>query len=135
MHIEGARDTTLYPNPLLRTSGDIDIWLSGGRPNIYNFARSKVGLQGVTYKHIHYPLHKDAEVEVHITPGHLFSPIENCKLQRYFEICSEEPFLHEVNLHEGVGRISVPTDEFNRVYILLHIYRHLFGEGIGLRQV
>ena len=117
MHIEGARDTTLYPNPLLRTSGDIDIWLSGGRPNIYNFARSKVGLQGVTYKHIHYPLHKDAEVEVHITPGHLFSPIENCKLQ------------------EGVGRISVPTDEFNRVYILLHIYRHLFGEGIGLRQV
>ena len=33
-------------------------------------------------------------------------------------------------------RVSpVPTLAFNRVYILLHIYRHLFFEGIGLRQI
>lgn len=29
----------------------------------------------------------------------------------------------------------MPTAAFNRVYILVHIYRHLFGEGIGLRQL
>ena len=133
--LKGQGIATLYPNPLLRTSGDIDIWLSGGRDKIYNFARSRVGLQGVTYQHIHYPLHKDVEVEVHVTPGHLFSPIENRKLQRYFDAFSEELFLHKVELPEGVGAIHVPTDEFNRVYILLHIYGHLFGEGIGLRQV
>ena len=133
--LKGQGIATLYQNPLLRTSGDIDIWLSGGRTKIYNFARSRVGLQGVTYQHIHYPLHKDVEVEVHVIPGHLFAPIENRKLQRYFETCSEEQFMHKVELPEGVGAIHVPTDEFNRVYILLHIYGHLFGEGIGLRQV
>lgn len=133
--LKGQGLTLLYPNPLLRNPGDIDIWLSGGRDHVYNFARNKVGLQGVTYQHIHYPLHKDVEVEVHVTPGRLFAPIENRELQRYFETCSEEQFLHEVDLPEEAGCISVPTDEFNRVYILLHIYGHLFGEGIGLRQV
>lgn len=133
--LKGQGVATLYPNPLLRVSGDIDIWLSGGRKQIYNFARGKVGLQGLTYQHIHYPLHKDVEVEVHVTPGHLFAPIENRKLQRYFEACADEQFQHKVELPEGVGAISVPTDEFNRVYVLLHIYGHLFGEGIGLRQV
>ena len=133
--LKGQGVATYYPNPLLRTSGDIDIWLSGGRKRIYDFAHSRFGLQGVTYRHIHYPLHKDVEVEVHVTPGHLFSPIENHKLQRYFEMCSEEQFCHKVELPEGVGRICVPTDEFNRVYILLHIYGHLLSEGIGLRQV
>ena len=29
----------------------------------------------------------------------------------------------------------VPNAAFNRVYILVHIYRHLFAEGIGLRQL
>lgn len=29
----------------------------------------------------------------------------------------------------------VPTVEFNAVYQLVHIYRHLFNEGIGLRQL
>ena len=29
----------------------------------------------------------------------------------------------------------MPTLELNRVFILVHIYRHLFSEGIGLRQL
>lgn len=131
--LKGQGIATLYPNPLLRTSGDIDIWLNGERERIYAFAHSRVGLQGLTYQHIHYPLHKDVEVEVHVTPGHLFAPIRNRRLQHYFESAAQ--WHHEVELPEGVGSICVPTAEFNRIYILLHIYMHLFGEGIGLRQV
>ena len=29
----------------------------------------------------------------------------------------------------------VPNNAFNRIYILVHIYRHLFAEGVGLRQL
>ncbi|MBR4312487.1 MAG: nucleotidyltransferase family protein [Bacteroidaceae bacterium] len=133
--LKGQGISTLYPDPLLRTSGDIDIWLSGGRERIYDFARNRVGLKGLTYQHIHYPLHEDAEVEVHVTPGHLFAPILNHRLQRFFAAYAAAQWRHEVELPEEVGSISVPTAEFNRVFILLHIYMHLFGEGIGLRQV
>ena len=31
--------------------------------------------------------------------------------------------------------LPVPSLAFDRVYILVHIYRHLFAEGIGLRQL
>ena len=33
------------------------------------------------------------------------------------------------------SELPVPNLAFNRVYILVHIYRHLFHEGIGLRQL
>lgn len=33
------------------------------------------------------------------------------------------------------GEVNVPTVGFNLVFQMTHIYRHLFGDGIGLRQV
>jgi hypothetical protein len=32
-------------------------------------------------------------------------------------------------------RICVPTEEFNTIYLLAHIYKHLLHEGVGLRQI
>lgn len=40
-----------------------------------------------------------------------------------------------VELPNGVGRIHVPSLAFNRWYILLHCYHHIFSEGMGLRQI
>ena len=133
--LKGQGVATYYPNPLLRTSGDIDIWLGGERERIYDFARARVGLQGMTYLHIHYPLYEDVEIEVHTTPGRLSSPRLNDKLQRYFKDSFSEQGSHYVALPDGVGEIPHPTVEFNLVYLLLHMYRHLTGEGIGLRQM
>lgn len=60
--------------------------------------------------------------------------IANKKLQRWFAKEQEAQFDNKISLSDGED-ISVPTTEFNLVYQLLHIYRHLFGEGIGLRQL
>ena len=40
-----------------------------------------------------------------------------------------------VTLPDGYGEITVPTMSFNVIYILSHLYRHIFTEGIGLRQL
>lgn len=133
--LKGQGVATCYPQPLLRTSGDIDIWLDGGHKRIHDFARSKVGLQGLTYHHLHYPLFEETEVEVHITPGNLSSPPLNRKLQRYFKEAFNSQTFHRVVLPEGVGEITVPDVEFNLFYLLLHMYKHLTGQGIGLRQM
>ena len=38
--LKGQGIAQLYPNPLRRVSGDIDVWLEGGRKRIYDFARN-----------------------------------------------------------------------------------------------
>ena len=40
----------------------------------------------------------------------------------------------EYNEHRNEG-FSVPTPAFNVIYQLIHIYRHLFDGGVGLRQI
>lgn len=133
--LKGQGLAALYPDPLLRMSGDIDIWLEGGRERIFEFAEQKGKLQGVNYHHVAYPLYDDTEVEVHVLPNRLNNPFLNSKLQAYFREVASKQFGNFTELPDGVGHIPVPTTQFNAFYVLLHIYHHLFGEGIGLRQL
>ena len=48
---------------------------------------------------------------------------------------SEATINRSVAAFTHYSEIPSPNSAFNRVYILVHIYRHLFGEGIGLRQL
>lgn len=40
-----------------------------------------------------------------------------------------------IELPNGVGPVPAPSLIFNRYYILLHCYSHIFSEGLGLRQI
>lgn len=48
---------------------------------------------------------------------------------------SQVPSANSQELRANGQLLPVPSLAFNRVYILVHIYRHLFAEGIGLRQL
>lgn len=124
--LKGSAVGRYYPQPNRRTSGDIDIWLDGGRKKIYDFARAfdKDGkLYGVNYHHIHFHLIEDVHIEAHIWPSFLSSPLRNWHLQRFS------------NLHRPTMESSMPSLAFDRVFILLHCYRHICGHGVGLRQI
>lgn len=124
--LKGSAVGRYYPQPNRRTSGDIDIWLDGGRKKIYDFARAfdKDGkIYGVNYHHIHFHLIEDVHIEVHIWPSFLSSPLRNWHLQRFS------------NLHRPTMESSMPSLAFDRVFILLHCYRHICGHGVGLRQI
>ena len=47
----------------------------------------------------------------------------------------EELMNTKIELPNGVGPVPVPSLDFNRYYILLHCYNHIFSEGLGLRQI
>ena len=144
--LKGQGLAQLYPEPLRRMSGDIDVWvwpsdglavrgerLAERRDTIVKYLRSK-GVNGrVVYHNV--PVEnwfEETEVEVHFTPSWMNNYFTNLRLQRWFS--DERLAVSEIELCTG-ERIPVPGIAFNAVFVLQHIYRHLFGSGIGLRQM
>ena len=131
--LKGQGLAALYPNPQLRMPGDIDIWLEGGSEKILAYVRKFIPNVKPVYHHVDFPITKDAEIEIHFTPSWMYSPINNKRLQKYINNNAAVQFKNIIETPEG--RFPAPSTAFNRIYILLHIYRHLFQEGIGLRQM
>ena len=132
--LKGQGNALLYPDPYMRTPGDIDIWVEGGDKRVISFVRSISPHEKVCYHHIEFPSYKGVEIEVHYRPSFLQCFWHNRRLQKYYGMVKEEQFSHRVMLGEQ-GEIAIPTVEFNLIFQLTHIYAHLMNEGIGLRQL
>lgn len=132
--LKGQGNALLYPDPYMRTPGDIDIYLSGGRKKIMKYVDQVCPNQVMRYHHVDFPVMKMA-IEVHFTPSYMFYPIHNRRMQKWFEKAMGEQCSHRASLPDGYGEIHVPQVSFNVIYILSHLYRHIFTEGIGLRQL
>lgn len=132
--LKGQGNALLYPDPYMRTPGDIDIYLSGGRRKIMKYVDQVCPNQVMRYHHVDFPVMKTA-IEVHFTPSYMFFPIHNRRMQKWFEKVMDLQCSNVVTLPDGYGEITVPTTSFNVIYILSHLYRHIFTEGIGLRQL
>lgn len=130
--LKGQGVACLYPNPLHRNPGDIDLWVIGNEKEIRKMAREELGAKEFTYHHIGVHDMGTTELEIHTTPSWMYSYHRNRKLQRMFRAWADS--CREIELPD-TGSVCVPSDEMNRVYLLVHIYRHVFSEGIGLRQM
>ena len=127
---------------MLRQPGDIDIWVrtrgdgrgtKGDIRRIIEFLGTKCDIQKqvIGYHHVEFPIFNDVEVEVHWRPSWKSSPLHNQRMQKWFKEQADAQFNH---LDERSG-MHVPTWEFNVIYLLQHMYLHIFQEGLGLRQV
>lgn len=132
--LKGQGNALLYPDPYMRTPGDIDIYLSGDRRKIMKYVDQVCPNQVMRYHHVDFPVMKTA-IEAHFTPSYMFFPIHNSRMQKWFKEVMGEQCNHRVSLPDGYGEIHVPQVSFNVIYILSHLYRHIFTEGIGLRQL
>ena len=113
----------------LRQSGDIDVWVSGSRDETMAYVQKVSPTNEVTRLHTQLKVFEETEVEIHFMPTYMRCPWLNASLQKWFK--KYEDF-DSFRIKDG---IRVPSLEFNVVFLLLHIFRHLLGEGIGLRQV
>lgn len=132
--LKGVGMAALYPEPLLRTPGDIDIWIDAERDDVVEYVRRHKKNPFVIYHHVDFVEMNGVDIEVHFTPSYFSDFRTNNRFQRY---AKEQRFaqMEHVTVLEGVGKVHTPTLAFNRVYVLAHIYRHLFDEGVGLRQL
>ena len=139
----------LYPHGMQRMPGDIDIWvarkgemapLTERRRDVVALCRGVVGRRSVCYHHTPLPVH-GKDIEVHFTPSWMCNPWHNARLQKFFEEeWMQRRFVDgsEMPVHDrdyAAKGFYVPSAEMDVVYVLLHIYRHLFDEGVGLRQI
>ena len=132
--LKGQGNALLYPDPYMRTPGDIDIYLDGGRKRIMEYVDNVCPNQVMRYHHVDFPVMK-TPIEVHFTPSYMFCPWHNRRIQKWFGKVMDLQCSNVVTLPDGYGEISIPTLSFNVIYILSHLYRHVFTEGIGLRQL
>ena len=131
--LKGQGIARLYPNGEYRTPGDIDIWLGGRRKDIVRYVRLYSPDSLLTYHHIEFDAVKGTEIEVHFTPSWMNGYFTNRRLQDFFNM--ERSGFERRERTDDYTEIPVPSLDFNRVFILVHIYRHFFYEGIGLRQM
>ena len=133
--LKGQGNFLNYPAPYIRTSGDIDIWIEGGYNKIMSFVNSRWPGMLQRYHHVEIPAVHGIAVEIHFTPSFMYSPLLNRRIQKWFQEEADTQFKNVVELPDNAGSINAPTAAFNFIYQLGHIYRHLFSEGIGLRQL
>lgn len=132
--LKGQGNAIMYPQPFMRTSGDIDVWAKGGRDRLVEYVRSRYPEATVRYDEISFVEDKVC-IEFHPYPCIMNNPVYNRRLQSLFSSQMETQLNHYVELPDGFGRIPSPTAEFNVYFQLAHIMRHFFDEGIGLRQL
>jgi len=139
--LKGQGNALMYGDlSMCRQPGDIDVWcVPRERPEYRAKCRTIEEVRRhypktrLRFHHIDLPALKDVEVEMHFIPIYLNNPFLNRRLNHWFREQRVYQMSHLV-LIDG-REVAVPTLQFNALYQLLHIYKHIFEEGIGLRQL
>lgn len=72
--LKGQGVAMLYPNPLRRQSGDIDLWVEGNRGDIYKTLKARWKVGETVIHHADVEIFKDTPTEIHFIPSFTYSP-------------------------------------------------------------
>lgn len=128
--LKGQGMALLYPNPLRRQCGDIDLWVNCDRDKAVKFCQERWEIDHVDIKNLVINTIPYVHLEVHFIPSWFYSPFTDRKFRNWYKQQWDEQFKNK-----SERGFYVPTISFNLVYCLVHIYKHMFDEGIGMRQL
>lgn len=157
--IKGQSNLEYYPDTLrdYRTPGDIDLWCQArngveigemvngevvksefhGIAGVIEYCKQYERNRGrnipwhrVLYYHCELKSDNGIAIEPHYRISYLHSPIRNHRLQKWFDEQFDVCLKNKCQLG-----FPVLTSSVNVVYQLVHLYRHIFENGIGLRQL
>ena len=139
--LKGQANHAYYPTSLAnrRSCGDIDLWVvpenekskNASIKRVIEYCRDKYGLKGLCHLHANLPKIKDVPVEIHFYPSFMNEPIRNRRFQSFFDSIDRCLTIKDSEGYE----IPAMAVEYDAIYQINHIYRHLIDEGVGLRQV
>ena len=127
---KGQGVAAMYPEPLLRECGDIDLYFPGHD----GVSDPLLGIDGAVRER--HPDDSWAYVVDGIIVEHHTDllDIQSPRAKRYVKRLIEEKGFEKVVTGGGV-EVLVPAPEVNLLLLSSHILKHAFGVGIGLRQL
>ena len=115
---------------MLRQSGDIDVWVDTDEEGALRWVKKYQRVLDFDYKHVHLDVLEGTSVEVHYRPSTSRVPWYMKRVEHFTR--EKACWTNAVAL--GDGTVNVPSLEFNLVFILQHIFGHLFAEEMTLKQ-
>ena len=136
--LKGQGVAQCYPNPLLRQSGDIDLFFLESNEykkavdelhKYFSVPMTDTDLNGVHALFIC----KDIVVELH---GGIHGAI-NRKTMKNIMSWTKQIFAQKTPLKCNIdeAKVVLPPVHFDALFIFLHAVRHYFGSAVGLRQL
>lgn len=126
---KGQGVAAMYPEPLLRECGDIDLYFPGHD----GVSDPLAGIDGAVRER------QPDDSWVYVVDGIIVEhhtdllDIQSPRAKRYVKRLIEEKGFEKVVTGNGV-EVLVPAPEVNLLLLSSHILKHAFGVGIGLRQ-
>jgi len=134
--VKGQVIGALYPNPDVRTSGDIDIYCPGDdfakamRLIEQRLGRSLGGMSGGG-KHVEFTTGKVA-YELH----HQLTQLATRRHQDYWDKMIAEAVEAKTATVDVNGQgVQTLTATYNVLYVFVHLFFHMTASGVGLRQL
>ena len=138
--LKGQSNYAYYSKELKnkRSCGDIDIWAlpkddSCEHPvkAVLEYLNKTDQIESLCYLHAEIKPVNGVPVEVHFRPSFMNEPRHNCRFMNLFKDFDQCICLKNI---DGV-QLPVLKTEYDIIFQLCHLYRHLIDEGVGLRQV
>lgn len=137
--LKGQGNALMYPDPYMRSSGDIDLWILPNEgetvTDIIRLCRTIDPTCELDYHHCDASLPIKTHLELHYRAAYSENIFYNRRLQQYFEEVKKDQYNNIVYLPDSMGWLNVPTDSMNRILQMSHVMKHFLFEGIGLRQI
>lgn len=136
--LKGQGVARYYRKPQMRQSGDIDFYVGKQQyKKASALCRDKLtgsnGSGAESEQHFGFELN-GIPVELHRVASRMFSPVRNMRFQKWTAgELEHSPRRRSVAI--GNADITLPSFDFDAIYIFYHAWRHFISGGIGLRQV
>ena len=133
--VKGQVVGALYPNPHVRSSGDIDLYFVGENyEKIKGLVESRIGKQ---LNKLNDGKHVEFEVETVVYELHnQLSQLATRKHQAFWNQMIDRA------IQEGTDTVNIDGKEvktlsatYNALYVFVHLFFHMTASGVGLRQL
>ena len=131
--VKGAASAHYYPDPLLRSMGDVDFYVPADKVDTAFHLLLSEGFKKIPGNHAyHFSFMRDGlELELHFRP--LASP--DGELGAIFEEYWSDIFETSVLTNNGFGDLVFPSNFHHGFILLTHLQSHLLAGGVGLRHI